>query len=266
MTLTDNITNIGAVQPVSMKLKLICCEILYREMCAAISRSPHQVDVEFLSKGLHDLGGTSMQERLQEAVNQTDKASYDAILLGYALCGNGLLGLTAITIPLVIPRAHDCITLLLGNRHRYLEYFENHPGVYFRSTGWIERGGSLEQARNPEILKKVGISYNIQELIEQYGEDNGRYLYEEFTRSQQHYRQLTYIETGLEPDGRFEESARQEAERRGWHFEIVQGDLRLFDRLVAGDWDGSDFLVVPPGYRVKASYDADIIKAEEAGT
>ena len=39
-----------------MRLKLISCEVLYREMCAAISRAPHEVDVEFLPKGLHDEG------------------------------------------------------------------------------------------------------------------------------------------------------------------------------------------------------------------
>ena len=59
-----------------------------------------------------------MQERLQDAVIRSDKAGYEAILFGYALCGNGLLGLTAFTVPLVIPRAHDCITLLLGSRQQ----------------------------------------------------------------------------------------------------------------------------------------------------
>ena len=39
-----------------MKLKLISCEVFYREMGFAISRSPHQVDIEFLPKGLHDIG------------------------------------------------------------------------------------------------------------------------------------------------------------------------------------------------------------------
>ena len=39
-----------------MKLKLIACEVLSREMWFAAARAPHQVDVEFLPKGLHDLG------------------------------------------------------------------------------------------------------------------------------------------------------------------------------------------------------------------
>jgi hypothetical protein len=247
-----------------MKYTLIGCEVLLREICAAVARSPHQIDVQFLPKGLHDLGGLAMQARLQESVDAVDSAQYDAVLLGYALCGNGILGLVARTLPLVIPRAHDCIALLLGGRQRYQDYFDTHSGVYFRSTGWIERGGSLEQASNPVVLKKVGVSYHLQELIEKYGEENGRYLYEQFTQYQRHYRQLTYIETGLEADGHFETMAQEEATRRGWSFEKLRGDLGLFEQLVSGEWKEQDFLVVPKGYRVTATYGEDIIQAEES--
>jgi len=34
-----------------VRLKLISCEVLYREMCAAAARSPHQVDVEWAGAG-----------------------------------------------------------------------------------------------------------------------------------------------------------------------------------------------------------------------
>ena len=231
-----------------MRLKLISCEVLYREMCAAVARSPHQVDLEFLPKGLHDLGGESMRARLQEAADRVDATRYDAVLLGYALCGNGVAGLVSRTLPLVIPRAHDCIALLMGGRDRYRSYFENHPGVFFRSTGWLERGQDLDQAAL---------------LIARYGEDNGRYLFEQFNGYERNYRQLAYIATGLEPDGSFEQRAREEAARRGWQFESIQGDLRLFERLVAGSWDEADFLVVPPGWRVKPTYDGGVIDKEQ---
>jgi hypothetical protein len=231
-----------------VRLKLISCEVLYREMCAAVARSPHQVDMKFLPMGLHDQGGPAMRARLQEAVDRVDATPYDAVLLGYALCGNGVAGLESRTLPLVIPRAHDCIALLMGGRERYQSYFENHPGVFFRSTGWLERGEDLDQAAL---------------LIACYGEDNGRYLFEQFNGYQRNYRQLAYIATGLEPDGSFEQQAREEAARRGWQFESIQGDLGLFERLVAGDWDEADFLVVPPGWRVKPTYDGGIIDKEQ---
>ena len=235
-----------------MRLKLISCEVLYREMCAAVARSPHQVDIEFLPKGLHDLGGPAMRARLQEAADRVDATQHEAVLLGYALCGNGVAGLVSRTLPLVIPRAHDCIALLMGGRDRYRSYFESHPGVFFRSTGWLERGQELDQAA----------PYTLEALIARYGEDNGRYLFEQFNGYQRNYRQLAYIATGLEPDGGFEQQARAEAAHRGWQFETIRGDLRLLERLVAGDWHEADFLVVPPGWRVKATYDGGVIGKE----
>ena len=246
-----------------MILKLIGCEVLYREICFAVARSPHLVDAEFLPKGLHDLGGVAMQSRLQEVIDEADSSRYEAVLLGYALCGNGLLGLNARALPLVVPRAHDCIALLMGSHQCYAEYFDSHSGVYFRSPGWIERAGNLEQANNPLLFKKVGVSYNLEELIEKYGDENGRYLYEQFAHYRQQYRQLTYIETGVEADDRFEQHARQEASQRGWAFEKIKGSLAFFEQLVSGNWPDENFLVVPKGFRVAATYDDRIIRAEK---
>jgi len=78
-----------------MRLKLISCEIFYREFCAAISRSVNTVEVEFLTKGLHDVGAETMRERLQAAIDGVDSSRYEAVLLGYGLCNNGIAGLTA---------------------------------------------------------------------------------------------------------------------------------------------------------------------------
>ena len=79
-----------------------------------------------------------MRERVQAAVDQSGGETYDAILLAYGLCNYGVRGLHA-EVPLVLPRAHDCITLLLGSRQRYAEYFAVNPGTFYQSPGWIER-------------------------------------------------------------------------------------------------------------------------------
>src|SRR5690349_8184144 len=179
-----------------MRFKLISCEILYREICGAVAGSPHQVDVEFLPKGLHDRGCSSIRKRLQEAVDRTDSEKYDAILLGYALCGNGTAGLAAGTLPLVIPRAHDCIALLMGSRERYQNYFEQNRGVFFRSTGWLERGEDLEQNTLRVVRNKTGAGQTRDALVGKYGEENGQYLFDELNAYQCAYRRLTYIATG----------------------------------------------------------------------
>jgi len=247
-----------------MRLKLISCEVLFREMCLVAARSPHQVDIEFLPKGLHDLGGAAMRERLQQVVDGVDASRYHAVLLGYGLCGNGVAGLAAGALPMVMPRAHDCIALLMGSRERYQQYFERNPGVYYRSPGWLERGEDLRQDTLEQVRRRTGAGHTLEELMARYGEDNGRYLFDELTAYRRNYRRLTYIATGVEPDGSFERRAREEAAERGWGFESILGDLGLFERLLSGDWEGGDFLVVPPGWRVKAVYDSRILDKEPA--
>jgi hypothetical protein len=241
-----------------MRLKLIACEVLLREFCDAVARSAHQVDVEFLPKGLHDRGGDAMREELQRRVDATEAGRYDAIAMGYALCGNGLHGLTARAVPIVAPRAHDCIALLMGSRQRYEEFFAQKPGTYFRSTGWLERGVGLDQL----AMTRTGVGVELEQLIAKYGEDNGRYLYAELNRYQSAYSQLVYIHTGLEANGHFEERARAEAEAKQWDFEVLPGSLRLFHALVAGEWNEEDFLVVRPGERIVARYDGRVMAVE----
>jgi hypothetical protein len=248
-----------------MRLRLISCEIFFREMCALIARSRHTIDVEFLPKGLHDVGTAEMYGRLQAAIDRIDNSPYDAILLGYGLCNNGIVGLSSRDKQLVVPRAHDCITLFMGSASRYMDYFQNHPGVYFTTTGWIERGGADGELSQLALGKSLGFRQTYEEMVARYGEDNARYLQEELGNLTRHYRQFTFIEMGVEPDGSFEERTRQDATERGWAFEKVRGDMSLLQRMLDGQWDEKEFLVVPPGFQIVAKYDEGIIAVEPAG-
>jgi hypothetical protein len=247
-----------------MRLKLISCEVFYREMCHAVAPTRNVVDVEFLSKGLHDIGSAGMRERLQAALDRADAARYEAVLFGYGLCNNGLAGLRAREIPIIVPRAHDCITLFLGSKERYLDYFHAHPGVYFKTTGWIERRENSEELSQLSIARQAGLDCRYEELVAKYGEENAQYLYDTLCAHTRSYSQFTFIEMGVEPDDSFERRTRQEAAERGWKFEKVHGDLTMIQRLIDGPWVEHEFLVVPPGHRVAATYDHGII-AVEAG-
>ncbi len=244
-----------------MKLKLISCEIFFREMEFLLERSPHEIDVEFLQKGLHDIPTDEMLRRIQAQVDAASEQNYDAILLGYGLCNNGLSGLKAGTVQLVLPRAHDCITLFLGSRQRYKEYFDAHPGTYFKTTGWIERDEVAEELKQLSIPRQTGMDMTYEQLVEQYGEDNAEFLWEELCNTEKNYSQITFIEMGVEPDERFEKIAREEATSKQWDFEKVSGNLTLLERLLKGDWN-HDFLVVPPHHRITANHTEHIVSCE----
>ncbi len=242
-----------------MRVRLIGCEVLCRELSAAIAEGPLIVDPEFLPKGLHDQGGPAMRLRLQEAIDHTDPARYQAVLFGYALCGTGTAGLVAREIPVVLPRAHDCIAMLLGSRDAYNRQFAENPGTFFRSPGWVERGGDLLQlSRKPNDTDNT-----LEALIARYGEDNGRYLFDEFHRYRSHYSRLVYIDTGVGQNRGFETWAKDEAVRKGWRFETCTGSLEWFQKLLSGNWD-DDFLVLRPGERSVETYNEEILRAEEA--
>jgi len=238
---------------------------MYREMCAAVARSPHRVDVEFLPKGLHDLPTDQMRTRLQERIDSTPAKTYDAILLGYGLCNNGLHGVRAGDVPLVLPRAHDCITLFLGSHKRYMDYFRENRGVYFKTSGWIERGETDEELKQFAIGHVHGLHMTYDELVQKYGEDNAQYLFETLIEAtHKSYHQFTFIEMGVEPDDRFEQKAREQARERNWDFEKVCGNMRLIQGLVNGEWDEDEYLVVrEPGQRIIARYDEGVVTAGE---
>ncbi len=234
-----------------------------------MATSKNRIDVEFLPKGLHDIGRLGMSGRIRQALERVDENEYDAILLGYALCSGGVVGLEARAIPLVIPRAHDCITLFLGDRKKYNNYFFANPGTYFKTTGWIERGEHLSQAfpstlfpstPSPEnSASNLAKDMSLEQMIQRYGEENGRYLWDQLT-GMTHYSKLAFIETGLEPDDWHARHAQRQAAERGWHYEKLDGDLSILRRLLDGPWD-NDFLVVPPGHRIEFSYTEDLVQA-----
>jgi hypothetical protein len=224
-----------------------------------LEQSPHEIDVEFLQKGLHDIPTEEMLKRLQAQVDKASEQEYDAILLGYGLCNNGLDGLRARNIQLVLPRGHDCITMFLGSRERYREYFDANPGTYFKTTGWIERNEVAEELKQLSIPNQMGMDKSYEQLVEEYGEDNAEFLWEELCNTEKNYSQITFIEMGVEPDDRFEKIARDEAASKQWKFEKVPGNLILIRHLLNGEWDSADFLIVPPRHRIVAKHDDRIV-------
>ncbi len=244
-----------------MRFKLISCQVFCREIAAVMKESPHEIEVEFLSKGLHEIPCTEMCRRLQQAVDRAATGGFDAVLLAYGFCNHGLAGLRANRIPLVLPRAHDCIEVLLG-RERAQQQRETHPGTYFQSSGWIEHRRNPEELASLSTARRQGLYSSHEELTERFGPGNADYLKDLLGDHTRHYSNMVYIQGDTPVDGRYAGQTEAEAARRGWSFTALPADLSLLRRLVIGDWDETDFLVVPSDGRVAACYDARIIQSE----
>jgi len=243
-----------------MRLKVLCCEVFYREICSLIATTPHQCDVEFLPKGLHDLGSEKMSARLQEVLDAVDPECYDAVAMVYGLCNNGTVGVRAPGLKLVIPKVHDCIALFMGSRSRYREYFDAHPGTYYRTSGWLERDDA-SSAGDTTIPQQLGMTTTYDQLVEQYGEENAKYVMEMMGGGEQYYDRVTFIRMGLAGEDRFREQAKAESERRQWQFEELEGDMSMLRKLIYADWD-DDFLVLNPGETLTPSYDEGVMRVE----
>src|SRR3974377_61747 len=57
------------------------------------------------------------------------------IIIGYGLCGNGLVGVNARDHTLIIPRTHDCVAIFLGSHQRYVQRFFSTPTTYYLPRG-----------------------------------------------------------------------------------------------------------------------------------
>ena len=239
----------------TLRLQLIACKVLQKEAYLCAARSPNIIDIVFMQQGLHDtpdLLRTEVGKALARTTDVQDN-KYDATLLGYGLCSNGIVGLTA-QIPIVVPRAHDCITILLGSKEKYKEYFDAHRGIYFYSPGWIEFG----KTPSKEYYEK-----RFREYEQKYGPDNAQYLFEAEQGWLKEYEWATYVDWDLPHCDHYKKYTRDAAEHLKLKYDQVPGDPALMQRFLDGQWDEEDFLVIPPGKKIAEDISANsIVKAD----
>jgi hypothetical protein len=191
-------------------------------------------DITFMDYGLH-----RVPAKLTWAVQgQIDEVKVPSlIVLGYGLCGNGLKGIKSGPHTLLVPRADDCIAILLGSHKKYIEEFEKEPGTYYLTKGWLESGS--------DPLKEY------HEIKEKYGDSEAKWLMDQ---QYQHYRRLVLIAHSQLDLEDYRPQAKKVAEyckQWGMEYEEILGSEVFIQRLVEIavnlEKTNNDFLVVPPG-------------------
>jgi hypothetical protein len=233
------------------KYYYIGCHVLWREVCHYISISKNYFDVKFFDWGLH-CSPEVLRKTLQDEIDSITK-DYDAVLVGYGLCSNGISGIKSNKNKLVVVRGHDCITHLMGSKERYRTYFDKNPGTYWYSPGWIE--DHLEPGK--DRYEQTRSSY-----IEIYGEENADYLMELENDWFNKYTNAAYIDLNIGDNERFKKYTKECADWLKWDYDELKGDPELLRDFLNGKWDDDNkYLIIEPGYMIQPSYESSIIEA-----
>jgi hypothetical protein len=247
-----------------VKLLVIACDVVARPVYLCAARSPHVVDLRLFARGLHN-EPQKLRDILQREIDAVEPG-YDAIVLGYGLCGGATAGIVARDTPVVLPRAHDCITLFLGARERYAAEFDAATTYWYvndqveRNQGYnatsVGLGVSGDSDDDMEAIRA--------EYVAKYGEDNAEYLMEVMGAWKTHYQRAAFVGMGVADERASIAYARDQADRRGWGFDRLEGSMVLLRKLIDGDWD-DDMLMLHPGERLAMSWDERVVKAVPAG-
>lgn len=105
-----------------MKLKVLGCMPLKRELYLLAATSPHDITFDLLNRN-------TPQSIIQEKLYAEAQSDYIVLALGEEACANLCSGNT----PIAAARVHNCAHLLLGSRKRYLRAFSENED----SPNWL---------------------------------------------------------------------------------------------------------------------------------
>ena len=206
------------------RIKYIACATVIEEMRPLL---PPDAVAEVLDFGLH-VSPEKLKESLQKTIDASAKEA-ETVVLGYGLCSNAVVGLSASECTLVVPRVDDCIAIFLGSTATYRKECKKEPGTYYLTKGWIE----VSDTPFEEYVR----------MKERYGKERADMIMKMMLKN---YKRLAYIDTGRSDQERYQAYAQKTARKFNLRYEEIAGSTALIQKMIHGPWD-DDFVVVPPG-------------------
>ena len=213
---------------------VIACRVMEPEIEAARAGS-QAVEIIYLEQGLHRTP-KKLPGMIQERIDQA--ASYaTVIVLGYGLCSNSLVGVTARRQKLIVPRCHDCISLFLGSPARYDAVFRDHPGTYYLTPGWVKENQDPLGTYQVEYLPKYGSKVALWAIRE----------------SLKNYTHIALINSGMPESEVLRRRALENAEFLNMTYIEFEGNLSYFEKIIRGPYKAEEFLQLQPGETITQS-------------
>ncbi len=210
-----------------MTTKIIACKTIENELLSAMDHTGCHDEVLWLESGLHNVPKI-LHHAIQTALDQCADAERVMLAMGY--CGNSVVGLKTGAFELMMPRADDCISILLRSNRSQASVSRQRNATYFMTEGWLKGERNIWREYEYAVAK--------------YGEVRGKRIFDTLFRN---YDALALLDTGCFPL----EAARQEsveiAQRLGLRYEEVTGGTGYLEQLLQGPWPDDRFLRVPPG-------------------
>ncbi|MEW5784078.1 MAG: DUF1638 domain-containing protein [Bacillota bacterium] len=207
------------------KTVVLACETISEEVLFTANSVQTPFPIIWVESGLHN-NPDRLKKQLQADIRRIDNADYILLLFGY--CGNSILDLVSENSSLVIPKADDCISLLLGgNKPR--NSLNAKAMAYFLTNGWLQHENNLWS--------------EYQYCLKKYGIERTRKLYQMMLGN---YHSLNVINTGAYNLEELLPVTKQIAAELGLTHTVVEGSLGLIEKALRGQWD-DEFAIIEPG-------------------
>lgn len=209
-----------------MKTVIVACRTIAAELNLAIRETGCGYPVRWIDAGLHR-STEALRGRLQEELNRIGDAA-DRVLLAFGFCGNAVQNLTSPGFELILPRADDCITLLLDPGTH-----EKEMGTFYLTQGWLEN--------------EISLWNEYRQTVKRYGRPKADRVYRIMLSG---YRKLGLIDTRAYPLAELLDQSREIAGVFGLNQQVVPGTVGYLRQLLTGPWDYERFIVIAPGESV----------------
>jgi len=256
---------------------IVACEMIEDEVRLALQAldPDDRPPIVWVESGLHDRP-TRLREVLGEIVRLIDEGArtgraatipsvrpgpgpaagrrsetvvgpVDTVLFAFGFCGNALNGLSADNLTMVIPRADDCVALLL-NHGCVREEIPRDARHYYLTRGWFNHESSLTEA--------------FMDWNERFGEERAAKLRKTMFSG---YECVDLIDTRAYDTSECLAQSQDVASELGLEHGIVQGSVQLLERLFKGERD-SEIIAIPPSEEIGFDhlFNCPLLTTEEA--